>query len=151
LEVGRWTGSARNHQPWRFAVVRDSLVRERLSQLGQYAQHLTTAPVIIVVLADPTLGRSDVEFDVGRLCQNLVLAASAQGLGSCPVTLHPENNATTAARLVGLDSPWRAGHVVAVGHSAPRPRGRSAIATGRRPIDELIVHFDREQGSKPVP
>jgi nitroreductase len=39
LEAGRWSGSARNRQPWRFAVVRDRALLRELSLLGAYAGH----------------------------------------------------------------------------------------------------------------
>ncbi len=61
LEAGRWAGSARNRQPWRFVVVRSGAVRRRLSGLGAYAAHLATAPVVIALAVDEDAGGEDAQ------------------------------------------------------------------------------------------
>lgn len=142
VEAVRWTGSARNRQPWRFAVVLDADVRERLSGLGAYAQHLADAPAVIALLSNADLGGEDTLFDIGRACQNLALAADALGYGSCVATLHPGHNASTAARILGFDHPWRASHALSVGRPGPPPTGRSAIPTGRLAPDELVTWIE---------
>ncbi|PXY30336.1 hypothetical protein DI005_12095 [Prauserella sp. PE36] len=140
VDVARWTGSARNRQPWRFVAVNDRGVRAGLARLGQYAQVLAHAPTVLLLLSGPDRSQ-DTEFDLGRVCQSLLLAAHARSLGSCPVSLYPEDNAYAAARLVGLCAPWRADHAIALGRPAPAPPGRSAIPTGRKPVRELLTHF----------
>lgn len=140
VDAARWTGSARNRQPWRFVAVTDPLLRRRLAGLGRYAAHLAGAPTALVLLSDTAAG-SDTEFDLGRVCQALVLAADIAGLGSCPVTLHPDDNAIAAARAVGAAEPWRAHYVLALGYPAPVLAGRSAVPTGRRSVAELLTHI----------
>ncbi|WP_245533432.1 nitroreductase family protein [Actinoalloteichus spitiensis] len=137
-EVARWTGSARNRQPWRLRVATEPDLRRRLSTLGDYALHLANAPAVLAIAVDPELGGRDTPFDEGRLCQSIVLAAHALGLGSCPVTLHPEQNVAAAGRLLGLTARWQVRHVVALGHPAPRPPGVSAIPTGRLAASALL-------------
>lgn len=139
LNIARWTGSARNRQPWRFAVVTSSPVRQQLSRLGRYAQHVAHAPAVIAVASDPVSGGADTEFDIGRACQNITTAATIQSLGSCPATLHPAENARAAAQLLGLDGPWECRHAVSLGYPAAAPAGTSAIPAGRRPIEELVI------------
>jgi nitroreductase len=82
LEVARWTGSAENRQPWDLIVVRDAAMREKLAHLAGYADHLAGAPLGIVLVMD----NSNEEYathDEGRLCERIMLAAAAHGLGSC--------------------------------------------------------------------
>jgi nitroreductase len=81
-DVARWTGSAENRQPWDLVVVRDRAMRERLAALEGYADHLAGAHLGIVLVMD----NSNPEFathDEGRLCERIMLAAAAHGLGSC--------------------------------------------------------------------
>ena len=40
LEVARWTGSAKNTQPWELVVVSDRDLLTQLAALGHYAGHL---------------------------------------------------------------------------------------------------------------
>ncbi len=139
LDAARWTGSARNRQPWRVAVVRDPRRRADLARLGAYAHHLAGAPVVLVVGADLSSG-ADAEFDVGRFCQSAMLAASALGLGSCPATFFPTGNVDAAARIAGLDRPWVTRTAIGLGHPAPSPfppGTRSVIPTGRLDLDVI--------------
>jgi nitroreductase len=139
LEVARWTGSARNRQPWRLAVVEDRDDLRRLSRTGPYAQHLAGAPLAVVVGIDHARGGLDAEFDAGRLGERLMLAASALGLGSCPATLVGEARIAEATAIAGFEPPFRARTAIAIGRPAPAPRGRRAIPTGRLPLSRLVV------------
>jgi len=137
LDTARRTGSARNRQPWRFAVVTAPDVRARLARLGAYAGHLAGAPVVVALGVDAR--HADAEFDAGRVAQTLMLAAHALGLGTCPATFFPGANAAAATTLTGFTAPWRVRTAIALGHPAPPPprTGRSAIPSGRLPLSEL--------------
>lgn len=141
IEAARWTGSARNRQPWRFAVVTRPALRADLARLGAYAQHLAGAPLVIGVAVDESSG-GDAHFDAGRAAQVLMDAAAGLGYGTCPATLFPVANAERAAGLVGLAPPWRLRWALSVGRPAPTPAAagtRSAIPTGRLPLEEIVV------------
>ena len=141
LEAGRWTGSARNRQPWRVAVVRDGARRAELARLGAYAGHLEGAPVVLLLAVDTAAGGADAEFDAGRLAQTLMLAAAALGLGTCPVTFFPDANVVRATSIAGLAPPWRVRNGIALGRPAPPAplAGRPAIPTGRRPLSDVRI------------
>lgn len=140
LEAARWTGSARNRQPWRFAVVEDARMRRALSRLGAYAQHLEGAPLVVAIAVDEGSG-ADAHFDAGRAAQVLMGAAGALGYGTCPATLFPEANVDAAGALVGVEAPWRVRWAVSVGRpdASPGPRGRRAVPAGRRPLHEIVL------------
>ncbi|GAB2657180.1 nitroreductase [Gordonia jinhuaensis] len=141
IDEARWTGSARNRQPWRFVAVFDHPTRRAIAQSGAYAAHVEHASVVLVVLS-PAERNLDTEFDVGRLVQSVVLAANSRGLGTCVVSLYPEQNSARTAQLLGAEPGWVARHAIALGHPGQPPAGvRSAIPTGRRSTDELLrVH-----------
>jgi nitroreductase len=82
LEVARWTGSAENRQPWDLVVVRDAALRQKLAALPGYADHLAGAPLGIVLVMD-NANEEYATHDEGRLCERIMLAAAAHGLGSC--------------------------------------------------------------------
>ena len=135
LETARWTGSARNRQPWRFHTSRNAATREELSRCGAYAAHLRSAPVVLLLALDRSW--DDAEFDGGRVAQNIMLAAHQLGLASCPVTFFPQRNAERATAIGGFAAPWQVRTGIALGHPAPKPAGRSAIPTGRHPLETL--------------
>jgi nitroreductase len=94
------------------------------------------APVTIA-LVDESKGY---EFDIGRVAQNIMLAAQAIGVASCPVTLHKED---LAAQVLDLPAGSRCRYAVALGY--PAEDAAPATWGGRKPLDEL-VHSNRYGG-----
>lgn len=133
LEACRWTGSSKNNQAWAFVVIRDPRQRERLAASGHYMTPVRNAPVTIVLVQE-SKGH---EFDTGRLAQNLMLAADAIGVASCPVTIHQE---AKAAQVLGLPEGARCHYAVALGYR--RDGARPGRFGGRKPLAEL-VHWER--------
>jgi nitroreductase len=135
LNTARWAGSARNRQPWRFHTVRNAGTRAQLSRCGDYAVHLRSAPVVLLLALDRSW--DDAEFDGGRVAQNIMLAAHLLGLGSCPVTFFPQEKVDRVTALAGFEHPWQVRTGIALGHPAPAPVGTSAIPAGRHDLDGL--------------
>ena len=50
LDAGRWTGSAKNSQPWDLIVVQHRPTLEALAKCGQFAGHLAYAPLAIALV-----------------------------------------------------------------------------------------------------
>jgi nitroreductase len=138
LEVGRWTGSGVNRQPWEVLVVQDASVRERFGEWG--AKPAATAGVVFLIVSTS----DDVAFDEGRLAERLCLGAAAHGLGSTVATLKndgPDN----AKSLLGIPADRRAKTVVAVGHTdveARRARPPRPDGGARKPMNEF-AHWER--------
>jgi nitroreductase len=146
LETARWTGSAKNAQPWHLVVVRERATLERLSRLGRYAGHVAEAPLaVVLVMAERSRSRS---FDEGRLSQNLQLAAWAHGVGSCVATLFPEENEDAACDLLGAPAGSGIRTVVSLGYPADErarflsstPELKSEVPLGRKPLAELVSY-----------
>ena len=142
IDVARWTGSARNRQPWRVAPVTDGERRAALARLGAYATFLSDAPLVLLLAIDRELGGADAEFDAGRFAQTLMLAAHAHGLGTCPVSFFPDDSIRAATAMAGLSAPWRVRTAIAIGYpdrTPPPNHGRSAIPRGRLPIEAIAI------------
>ncbi|MFF0492364.1 nitroreductase family protein [Nocardia sp. NPDC004068] len=139
IEAARWTGSARNRQPWRFVAVTDPRQRAALSRLGDYAMLLGRAPLVLVLLSEDN-GHTDTEFDLGRMAQSLCLAAHERGLGSCVTSFHPDENVRAAADLLLAPPGWLPRHAIALGYTDDENRGSpTAIPVGRLPVAELLT------------
>lgn len=116
--------SAGNVQPWRFVVVRDPGVRRSLARAALGQDFVAQAPVVVVVCADlqahaRAYGRRGVELyaiqDTAAAAQNILLAATALGLGSCWVGAFHEEE---VARILGLPESWRPLALLPVGRPA---------------------------------
>jgi nitroreductase len=132
LEAARWTGSSKNRQLWSFVVITDPDECARLAACGDFTEPIRNAPVTIALVQES----GGYEFDTGRLAQNIMLAADALGVASCPITLHRERK---AAHVLGLPEGARCRYAVTLGFAAPAA-GPSKMG-GRKPLDDL-VHFD---------
>ena len=147
LELARWTGSAKNGQPWRFIVVRD---KDRLKKLGALRPPigwLATAPVgISIVLegAEPMFGA----YDEGRLTERLLTGATMLGYGGGTAWFGGPAQDAEAKRILGIPDELTARQIVMIGRPIsikdPRPSGP---IRGRKPISEL-VSYDRWGASK---
>lgn len=138
LEAARWTGSARNRQPWRWTICRRAGDRCAVADAGSYAAFVADAPVVAVLSIDRQRGGRDAEFDAGRATERLLAAAHFAGLGACPATLAPDRTAALARHL-GVPSPWQPGWAIALGPPAPTAKlGPSAVPTGRRALADVV-------------
>ena len=133
LEAARWTGSSKNLQNWSFVVVQDEDVKQQVADCGDYTAPVRNAPAVIVIVEEP----GGYVFDSGRVAQNIMLAAAAIGVASCPITLQRSDD---AAEVLGLGEGRSCRYAVTLGYptddAVPKKKG------GRKPLDEL-VHWDR--------
>ena len=132
LEAARWTGSSKNRQDWWFVVVDK---QKRLSELAKHGDYTTpvinSAATIVLVMED-----GGNMFDIGRAAQNIMLAAKAIGVASCPITLHREQG---AREFVGAPEGARVRYAVALGY--PADGAQPARFGGRKKRDEVVL-FD---------
>ena len=118
LEVGRWSASGGNRQPWEVVVVRDPAVQQQFGEWG--ARPAATAAVVLLLVS----AGEAAAFDEGRLAERLCLAAAAHGLGATVATLKGEGPAA-AKRLLGIPEDQRRVDFGYVERMRPAP--------GRRP------------------
>ncbi len=98
LEAARLAPSASNSQSWRFIVVENTELKNKLTETafsGIYfiSAFAKTAPVLIAAVREPSgyLARMGGFFrglqynliDIGIACEHLILQATAEGLGTC--------------------------------------------------------------------
>jgi len=163
LESATHAPSAENRQPWEFVVVRDADARAAIGELTRRAWDahgrafsetrlepklladvdagatggIAGAPVHIVVCADVDRGlEATVASSIFPAVQNLLLAATALGLGSALTTITTGYRAELGALLALPD------HVIPV---AVIPIGRPAQPLGRPRREPFEGHTHREQ------
>ena len=88
LEAGRLAPSAKNLQEWRFIVVKDREVREKLAFAANAQMFVGEAPVVIVACAVTdervmSCGQLCYPIDVAIALDHISLAAIELGLGTC--------------------------------------------------------------------
>lgn len=136
LEAARWTGSSKNRQNWSWVVIQDPSQKDRIAEAGDFTNPVRDAPTVIALVQEA----DGYEFDSGRLAQNIMLAADAIGLATCPITLHREE---VAHQVLGLPDDARCRYAVTLGY--PADSAGPARMGGRKDLDEL-THRDRYRG-----
>ncbi|RMH70946.1 MAG: hypothetical protein D6683_14890 [Actinomyces sp.] len=133
LQAARMAGSAKNAEANRLIVFRGREVKEALAGCGDYAGWIGSAPVIIGIAAPREALRL---FDVGRMAQNMMIVAHAEGLGSCPVTLGHQDRVRAA---IGLPDDWEMPMVITLGRPVAEVPD-SPLKRRRLPLEELVRH-----------
>ncbi len=129
LEAGRWTGSSKNKQSWSFIAVTDPERLQGLAEHGDFTQPVRDSVATIVLVQEP----GGNEFDIGRAAQNMMLAAEAIGVASCPVTLHRDR---AAAAFLGVPDMAAARYAIALGYPSADAKPRNF--GGRKRAAEVI-------------
>ena len=128
LDAGRLSGSSRNTQKWEFVVV-SGAAQKRLADAVYAPENVRRATLVVAIVGEAGA------FDAGRCSQNMMLAAWAKGVGSCPNGIRdPE----AAVEICGGDV--RA--IISFGYRAKPRRERSAeewsAGANRKPLAELV-------------
>lgn len=139
LQAGRMAGTASNKQELRFIAIWDAAIRESISTAGPGAAPLGRAPFVVAVLAEKDFVPFNM-FDVGRAAQNMMIAAAADGLLSCPIGIR---DADDVRATLGFPEQYEVRVCVAFGYPAADMPARESRP--RMPMDE-VVHLDRWQG-----
>ena len=81
LEAGRVSGSSKNRQARRFVVLRDPALVQQAAAAVYAPDNVLGATLVVAIVAG---AKGPTSFDAGRAAQNMMLAASDAGIGSCP-------------------------------------------------------------------
>lgn len=137
-------GSAKHAQPCRFIVIRSAEQKQAVAACGDFTSQLMQAPIVVAIVTLPDQGQWDpnraTSFDAGRAAQNMMLAAWAEGITSCPVTMHRHDD---AARVLGVPPGHRVTWVLAFGYPIEAAANREPRP--RLPLSEY-VHEERWDG-----
>ena len=89
LRAGMCAPSAHNQKSWSFIVIKDKEIFKTIMQLHPYSSMLKTADIVIMVCSTDI---NKVDFwaqDCSAATQNILLEATALGLGSCWLGVYP--------------------------------------------------------------
>jgi nitroreductase len=143
LKVARWSGSAKNRQPWTFIVVQDREMIKQLSEAEGTARHLAGAPLAIVIAMDGDPDQVQQEtFDEGVVSQRIQLAAYANGIGSA-IGWFKGAGRDRVKELLGIPPERLVRTALSIGYEDVGAEGaRSHRDQPRKPLEE-IVRYER--------
>jgi nitroreductase len=137
LEAARAAPTAANRQPFKIFVVRDTALREQMLEV--YSQQwFARAPVIICICARPAEawqrgdGKNYADVDVTIAMDHLVLAATAEGLGTCWIAAFKPDR---LREILDLPDELEPIALTPLGYPTAEPN-----PTPRKPLEELVEH-----------
>ena len=128
-EAVRLAPTANNRQPFRVLFVRNPALRAEIAGKGCHQPFLAQVPVLCVVCC-----RKGAEFDAAIATDHLVLAATAEGLGSCWVGWF-ERDAVMQA--VSMPEGMEPCILIPLGYAAEQPDARP-----RKALEEVTAFVD---------
>lgn len=145
LEAARLAPSWKNGQCWSFIVVRDPTKIKAMAH-PIVNPWLPQAPCVIVACADPKKsgerdGRQYYLVDTGIAMEQLVLAAAAQGLGTCWIGIYDE---AKIKEILGIPEELRVVALTPLGYPdedgnlrVRLTKGLNERRTPRKPLEEM--------------
>ena len=132
LEAGRQSPSAANRQPYHFIVVTDSEIKKDIS--GIVSRFIKKAPVVIVGCANPNalLTGKWAVVDTTIALENMVLAASNLGIGSCWIGAFKEKKVKDKLQI---PEKWKVVALISLGYPGENPGKRK-----KKEISELFSY-----------
>jgi nitroreductase len=125
LEAGRYAPSAMNQQPWNFTAIRNPELLRKLEEhcVGAFLESTNEAlrevakqegfsvfyhaPLMVIISGDP--GAIAAQYDCTLAMENMMLAATSLGIGSCwthaIMMFHATEKGKAIFRQIGLDFP----------------------------------------------
>ena len=129
LEAGRQAPSAANRQPWHFLVVQENEEKRALAQACSGQVWLADASVIIAGVGKPTVNDKWYAVDVAIALENMILAATALGYGTCWIGAFDQ---TEVKNLLGVPDDMVVVALTPVGWPGDHPDSRP-----RQPLAEF--------------
>ncbi len=147
VEAARLAPSACNSQPWKFIIVDDAQLKDRIAKetynaVVTFNKFVKEAPVIAaIVMEKPTMisqigGRiKDKDFyliDIGIAAEHFCLQAAEEGLGTCMLGWFNEKK---IAEMLNLPKSKRIGLLITLGYSDSSLREKI-----RKTTDEIVKY-----------
>jgi nitroreductase len=140
LEAARLAPSAGNRQPWRFVLVQDSDRKRALAEAANNQTFLENAAVIVTAVGDPQTSKRWHDKDTMIALENMVLAATALGYGTCWIGAFDED---AVKSLLKIPEKMKVIALLPIGISMETPGPSS-----RKKLSEI---FSKEEWQTPWP
>ncbi len=129
--------SANNRRPWHFIAVRDRSILNRIAEIHPYAKMCYEATAAIMVCGDPEISSRYWSQDCSAATENILLAGTAMGLGTCWLAMDSEHPLTRELKdLLNVPDHIEILSGVAIGYPAEQKKPRSQYESAK-------VHFER--------
>ena len=136
VDAGRYAATARDIQPWEFIVITDPAILTRIAELAVNGNFVSKAKACIAVYS------SDTKYYLEDGCaatQNMLVAATALGIGSCWVAGDKKPYCNDISSLLHVSSAFKLISLISLGY----PESQEAFRIKeKRPLSE-VLHWEK--------
>jgi len=143
LEATRIAPSGSNRQPWRFIIIKDEDLKKQMVVACHNQSFIADAPITIVACGynihydrGEYMGDMSMLVDVSIAFTHLVLAARAEGLGTCWIGSFNNNE---VKNILGIPKEVNVVAITPLGY----PKDEEFTGASRRKRPEEIISLDR--------
>ena len=148
LEAGRLAPSGKNLQPWKFIIVKDQDLKDRLAEASIRQYFMARAPLIIVACAFPDdcyerMGRymKSWPVDVAIAVEHMMLQAQEEGLGTCWSAVYgikkPADFQNRVMTILGVPEELQDKYIVVTVTPLGHPAEGGVMKTKRKDIEKI--------------
>lgn len=119
LDCARLAPTAINIQPWLFGAVTNPGLKQQIADITDYGKFIKDCGVCFAVFTD-----SSQKYFLEDGCaatENILLACTAHGLGSCWVAGHQKGYVDSIGKLLNVPPPYTLIALIAAGYSNEQP------------------------------
>lgn len=136
VDAARFAPTARKVEPWEFVVITESDTLKKLGALAENARFMANALAGIAVFC------SDTKYYLEDGCaatQNILLAATALGIGSCWVAGDKKPYCNEVSALLNVPATFKLISLVALGY----PQSERSFGVADRRAFEEVIHWEK--------
>jgi nitroreductase len=136
VEAARYAPTARNVQPWEFVVITNADMLKKLADMAENARFMAGAAACIAVFCSDT--KYYLEDGCAATC-NILLAATALGVGSCWVAGDKKAYARQVETLLNASKGLRLVSLIALGY----PQDKNAFQDMVKRNLKDLIHWEK--------
>jgi nitroreductase len=136
VDAARFAATARNVQPWEFVIITNPGTLKKIAELAENGRFLASAKACIATFSSDTKYYLE---DGSAATQNMLLAATNIGIGSCWVAGDKKPYCAQVAQLLNVPQGFKLVSLIALGYPLSQEHFRVA---DKRKLNELI-HWEK--------
>ncbi len=139
MDAARFSPSGKNLQPWKFILVKNESLKQRLVHASLRQSFIAQAPVVVVACGFPEKCYSRMgnymkswPVDVAIAFEHLILQAQEEGLGTCWIGAFDESEVKS---ILNVPDDVRVLALTPLGYPGENPASR-----GRKSMEEIVSY-----------
>ncbi len=140
LDAARVAPSGSNRQPWKYVLVKDPGMRKKIATLSGGQPWIADAPIVVIACGNDInfdrggyMGDMSFLLDIAIGLTHLILAARAEGLGTCWIGLFDNDS---IKELLDIPPDWNVAAVTPLGYPK-EPKWGPPVK--RKALKEIVV------------